>query len=123
MELLCLIREVCRFTSDYEARFQKAHQLCLNEGMVLCVLQSERLSSGAIAEQLGLTPSNASKVIGALEDKGMIVRVLGEVDKRQMYFTLSEEGAKRLHTIKKNNVEVPGNLRELTEKLMNLISK
>lgn len=123
MELLCLMREVCRLTNEYETRFQEKHHLCLNEGMVLCILESERLSSGTIAAKLGLSTSNASKVIGCLENKGLVNRVMGDMDKRQMYFTLSVQGHTWLQTIRVNKVEAPDKLRELALKMIELTSK
>ena len=48
-----------------------------------------------------------SKVIKSVEDKGLVDRVLGDKDKRQMYFSLSEEGKKRLSSIKCDRVEIP----------------
>ncbi|MDD6211255.1 MAG: winged helix DNA-binding protein [Bacteroidales bacterium] len=108
METLCKIRDIYRSIAEFEGRFEKEHRLCLNEGMLLCSLsRAERLSSGEIAELLGLTASNTSKVIRSVEGKGLIERVLGEKDKRQMYFSLTEEGRKRLSEIKCGSVEIP----------------
>ena len=73
METLCKIRDLYRAIAEFETRFEKAHHLCLNEGMLLCCLsRKKRLSSGEIAEQLGLSNSNTSKVIRSVEDKGYI---------------------------------------------------
>ena len=97
METLCKIRDLYRAIAEFETRFEKAHHLCLNEGMLLCCLsRKKRLSSGEIAEQLGLSNSNTSKVIRSVEDKGYIERNLGDCDKRQMYFSLTAEGKKIL---------------------------
>ena len=49
----------------------------------------------------------SSKVIRAVEDKGLIRRALGEVDKRQMYFSLTEAGKKRLNELDLDKVEIP----------------
>lgn len=84
METLCKIRDLYRAIAEFETRFEKAHHLCLNEGMLLCCLsRKKRLSSGEIAEQLGLSNSNTSKVIRSVEDKGYIERNLGDCDKRR----------------------------------------
>jgi DNA-binding MarR family transcriptional regulator len=84
--------------------------------MLLCSLQKGKLSSGEIAAALGLTHSNASKVIKSVEDKGLVDRVLGDKDKRQMYFSLSEEGKKRLSSIKCDRVEIPELLKNVLPK-------
>ena len=116
MDTLCLIRDIYRSIGDFEANFQQTHDLCLNEGMLLCTLQKGKLSSGEIAAALGLTHSNASKVIKSVEDKGLVDRVLGDKDKRQMYFSLSAEGKKRLSSLKCDRVDIPELLQNVLPK-------
>ena len=114
MEPFCKIRDFYRAITDFETRFEKRYGLCLNEGMLLCCLRQEpRLSSGDIAKQLGLTHSNTSKVIRSIEDIELIVRSLGDKDKRQMYFTLSDKGKICLNQLKENEIEVPKMLKPL----------
>ena len=114
METFCKIRDFYRAITDFEAKFEKKYGLCLNEGMLLCCLrQDRRLSSGDIAKHLGLTHSNTSKVIRSIEDKELIVRSLGDKDKRQMYFTLSDKGKICLNQLKENEIEVPKMLKPL----------
>lgn len=111
METLCKIRNLYRTIAEFEVKFTKQHGLCLNEGMLLCtLLQTGKLASGEIAEQLGLTHSNTSKVIRSVEDKGYIQRILGENDKRQMYFILTEEGKKVIYQIKTSKMDIPEKL-------------
>lgn len=99
--------------AEFETRFEKAYGLCLNEGMLLCSLsKEERLSSGKIAELLNLTASHTSKVIRLVEDKGFIERVPGDKDKRQMYFSLTPEGRKKLDTIDCDSVGIPEELKK-----------
>jgi DNA-binding MarR family transcriptional regulator len=63
-------------------------------------------SSSEIASLLGLTNSNASKVIRSVEEKGYLERRLGQEDKRQMYFVLSSKGQKKLKEIKEADTEI-----------------
>lgn len=114
MEKLCKIRDLQRAIIQFEAQFEKLYGICLNEGMTLCSLsESERLSSGEISELLGLTSSNTSKVIRSVENKGLIERVIGVTDKRQMYFSLTEKGSKLLKDIKCSELDIPELLRSL----------
>ncbi|PKO98640.1 MAG: MarR family transcriptional regulator [Bacteroidetes bacterium HGW-Bacteroidetes-8] len=113
MKKLCIIRDICRSISDFENEFQKTHNLCLNEGMVLCSLKERRLSSGEIAKQINLTCSNTSKLIRSIEDKGLIKRVLGEEDKRQMYFSLTQKGILKLTDIEEDKIALTGPLSKL----------
>jgi len=82
--------------------------------MLLCILsKTEKLSSGEIADALGLTASNASKVIKSVENKGMIKRVIGNTDKRHMYFSLTPKGKECLSVINCNHIELPDFLKDI----------
>jgi DNA-binding MarR family transcriptional regulator len=83
--------------------------------MVLCSLKQARLSSGEIAKQINLTCSNTSKLIRSIEDKGLIKRVLGEEDKRQMYFSLTQKGISKLAEIEEDKIKLTGPLSKLAE--------
>jgi DNA-binding MarR family transcriptional regulator len=110
---LCQIRDIYRSIADFELRFQQKYNMCLNEGMLLCSLGSKKYSSSEIAGVLCLTNSNASKVIKSVEKKGLIKRIVGKDDKRQMYFTLTAEGQKRLASIKCSDLNIPESLKEV----------
>jgi DNA-binding MarR family transcriptional regulator len=116
MDTLCHIRDIQRAIIAYEQKLIREHELTLNEAMLLCSLsRSEQLASGEIAELLGLTCSNTSKVISSVEKKRLIRRLLGKKDKRQMYFSLTKEGWQRLETIRSKEVALPDELSRLLE--------
>lgn len=106
MRALCKLRDINRLIRDFETFFQQKHDLSLNEGMLLCSLKQGKFSSSELAEMLGLSASNTSKVIKAVENKGFVERFLGKDDKRQMYFILSESGKNKLKTIRKEESEI-----------------
>ncbi len=110
---LCKIRDLYRSVSEFETEFQDQYDICLNEGMLLCTLGENKFSSSELAERLGLTNSNASKVIRSLEKKGYIERIIGQQDKRQMYFTLTKEGDDLLNTIKCSKIDLPELLKSI----------
>lgn len=116
MERFCRIRDLYRSISEFEHSFEAAHGLCLNEGMLLCTLSNsteEMLSSGALADSLGLTCSNTSKLIKSIEDQGYISRVMGKTDKRQMYFKLTKKGKDKIEHIHCLEIEIPALLNEV----------
>ena len=79
MEDLCKIRDVYRAIAEFETQFMQQYNLSLNEGMLLCtLLNTPRLTSGEIAEALGLTCSNTSKLIRSVEEKKLIARIIGK---------------------------------------------
>ena len=117
METLCKIREINRAVAAFEAEMEKTYNLCLNEGMLLCCLsKTSKLSSGEIADSLGLTTSNTSKVIKSVENKDMVKRVIGNTDKRQMYFSLTPKGKKALSVIHCENIQLPDLLKDILNK-------
>lgn len=115
METLCKIRELQRSIAAYEASLIERFGISLNEGMLLCIISESKtpLSSGLIAEALGLTASNTSKVIASVEKKGLIERLLGNNDKRQMYFKLTGAGHGKLRAVTYGSKEVTGVLKEI----------
>ncbi len=116
VEILCRIRDIYRSIAEFETHFEKVYGLCLNEGMLLCSLsKEERLSSGEIAGLLNLTTSNTSKVLKSVESKGLIGRVLGDKDKRQMYFSLTAEGREKLASVKCADMVMPDMLKLLID--------
>lgn len=113
---LCTLRDIYRAIREFELAFSQKHDLCLNEGMLLCTLCTEMYSSSEIAAHLGLTNSNASKVIRSVEEKGFIERRLGKEDKRQMYFVLSSTVKKKLKEIKEADDEIAEILTQILNK-------
>ncbi len=92
-EPLCMVRDIYRLINDFESGMQADCGVGLNEGMLLCSLSKlGQSTSGQIAGLLGLTCSNASKVILSAEKKGLVERRVGERDKRQMLFQLTPQG-------------------------------
>ena len=113
MEALCKIRDIYRAIAEFEGQFVQQYDLSLNEGMLLCtLLDTPRLTATEIAEALGLSASNASKVIRSVESKKLITRVVGKNDKRQMHFALTLEGKKRILAIKEATWELPDLLQQ-----------
>ena len=106
---ICKIRNVYRAIAEFESAFEKKHDLCLNEGMLLCTLADipEGVCSGDIAEKMGLTQSNASKVIRSVEGKGLITRKIDGEDKRKMRFRLTVAGHKKLEGLSCGDIEMP----------------
>ena len=95
MNTLCRIREVSRAIAEFEQCFEREYRLSMNEGVLLCCLARHgELSSG----------------------KGFVIRKLGEEDKRQMYFSLTEAGRAELERLQPCRVALPELLaRFLTE--------
>lgn len=107
MKTLCAFRELYRAMAQYEQDFYSTHGLNLNEGMLLCTIADQNLTASDLAGKNELSCSNCSKVIKSLEDKGFIERALGKEDKRQMFFSLSENGKFQLKKLKSDAIQIP----------------
>jgi len=101
MEDICLIKEIYRSLYQFEKDFQEMNGISINDAMVLCCLKSgEERSAGDICEFVGLSNSRVSKVLCAVEEMGYIHRRLGSVDKRQMFFSLTDTGKFKVQEMK-----------------------
>lgn len=116
MDKLCKIRDLQRCIMQFENEFSKIFGIGLNEGMALCSLKNaKQLTSGELSELMGLTPSNTSKVLRSVEDKGLVIRLLGKEDKRQMYFSLSPAGKKLIEHIARQEIKMPECLEKVVD--------
>lgn len=117
MEPLCRIRDIYRSINDFEVEFFARHGVKLNEAMLLCSLSKMgECSAGQIAELLGLSSSNSSKVITSAENKGLIGRIVGKEDKRQMFFRLTPAGEtciEKIHCRADDIVSLIDNIRNI----------
>lgn len=102
-----MMKEIHQAMNSFEEQFIKVHGLCVKEALILCNLEGEKLSATEISNKTGLTNSNASKIIKSIEEKGFIKRALGEIDKRQMYFSLSKSGKEKIELIRNTEIKVP----------------
>lgn len=85
-----------------ESRLQSGHALTLSEFRVLRLLSRApegRLRMSRIAEETGLTPSAASRLVKRLEDRrGLVDRCLCDHDRRGVYTEITGEGERLLET-------------------------
>lgn len=109
---LCHIRDLYRAILNFEQYFEQHYDLNLNEAMLLCTLSARSSqTAGEVAEALGLTNSNASKVIASAEALKLIKRQMCKDDKRRMRFSLTALGEERLARLQADDIEVPEILR------------
>ena len=113
-QIICRLRDINRAIAELERQFSQQFDVNINEAMLLCTLKGKgELSSGAIAEALGLSASNASKVIASSEKKNLISRNLCKEDKRQMFFSLSSIGKEKIETMRNEQIDLPDILKEI----------
>lgn len=113
MELLCSIRALQQAITQFEYLFEQRCGLNLNEGMALCTLiRHGGLCSGKLGTALGISPSHTSKLLRALERKGLVSCTFGCEDRRQMRYTATAAGLQLLQHLDFPRSELPELLRK-----------
>lgn len=81
------------FVFPIYARFEKEHGITRMEFVVLFVLAQRRnTTSSDIVRMTGLPKNNVSRGVNRLLDKGLLVRVEDEQDRRRSILSLTQEG-------------------------------
>ena len=101
------MRELFKALSELENNLMEVNGVTLNEGMVLCSIGHDTLTASTICQLTGLLPSHASKVLRSIEKKELVVRSMGDTDKRQMKFSLTQKGLACLEGIRVNELKIP----------------
>ena len=78
---------------------QEQAGISLDEAIVLCCLSQRCKCQGDVAEQTGLTITQASRVLSRLENKSLIQRSIDDADKRKMIFTITSTGLQTLEIV------------------------
>lgn len=108
---ICVMRDLYKAMVELEANLTENYGISLNEAMVMCSIGGEKLPAGTIAARTGLRSSHLSKVLRSVEEKGFLCRNFGDKDKRQVYFSLTDEAEACLKRLKKEGLEIPGMLK------------
>ncbi|MDA3853080.1 MAG: winged helix DNA-binding protein [Bacteroidales bacterium] len=119
----CSIKEIQKALNDLEDNFKSEYDICINEASVLCSLSDCCLTSSEIAKCADLRASHTSKTLRTVEDKGLITRKIGTIDRRMMRFSLTQSGQQLLEDMKNEKVMIPEVLRPLLEKKEQLTIK
>lgn len=119
MNTLCALQGLIQAMDIFEKNFLEVHGLNLKEGMLLCCIAEQQLTASDIACKIDLTNSNCSKVIKSVEQKGLIERSFGIVDKRKMFFVLTVVGKEKMTEISMKKLDVP----EILSKYIEIYNK
>ncbi|WP_298653602.1 winged helix DNA-binding protein [uncultured Proteiniphilum sp.] len=114
MELICRLKDIYKTLYAYEKQFSEQTGITINEGALLCCLKDDKpKSANELCDFIGLSGSRVSRIIHTMEEKGFILREIGASDKRQMIFTLTDSGRKKIKEMKKHNIDIDSLLAQL----------
>ncbi len=99
---LCSIKDIVREIHRLESELKRKYGLTLNEGLCLCCVTRTGRTPGDCARQLGLSASRISRILNALERKGLLERRFGADDRRSTELTITETGRVRLDELRCN---------------------
>ncbi len=108
MESICALKDVYKVLYQFEKEFQTSHDMTINEAMLMCCLhEGDAKSAGALCEYIGLSASRVSKIINSVEKMGFIERSISSEDKRQMLFSLTTSGWRKVTEMQKIPLHIP----------------
>ena len=107
MDAICTLKDIYKELYQFEKKFQIDNGMTINEAMLLCCLhQRDAKSAGTLCEFIGLSSSRVSKVINSVEKMGYIQRTISSEDKRQMLFSLTAEGWRKITEMEKVDLHI-----------------
>lgn len=113
MESICKLKDIYKALYEFEAAFHEQFGITLNEGIVICMLSKGPMKAGDICAECSLSTSRLSKVLGALEQKGLIVRTMGKNDRRTIYVELTQAGVEKKSVMSPEKVCIPESLSKM----------
>ncbi len=115
MDSISLIKEICQSVDKFEEELQQQFHVNINEAITICLLATGQYSSGDVSKLTHMRASHTSKILRSLEEKGFVNRIMGEKDKRLMYFSLTEKGENAGRVLRNNDIALPPLIRKLEE--------
>ena len=93
------VRRIVRALSLASRDLARTHELTVAQLLCLRVLRNAgRLSAGALANALSISPQTVTGLLDRLPARGLIARARSETDRRQVLISLSAQGEKLLAT-------------------------
>lgn len=116
MEAICKLKDIYKSLYNFEKEFAEKNGITINEGMLLCCMKDGRPRvANELCEFIGLSNSRVSRIITTVETKGYIARQMGTSDKRQMIFSLTQNGKKKIKEMMKQDINLSALVKSLTE--------
>lgn len=107
MEPICRLKDMYKALYAYEKKFSERMGVTINEGALLCCLKDNMpKTANELSDFIGLSCSRVSRIINSIEKKGYILREIGMLDKRQMIFTLTDVGRKKIKEMGNFNIDL-----------------
>jgi DNA-binding MarR family transcriptional regulator len=114
---LCSLSKLLEDLKTTEAYLKDCSGLTFKEAAMLCSIGSGKKEPAKLAKDMNLSPSRASRLISALESKGLTVRRTSEIDKRIVVLNLSKAGSKLLDNLHQTDLPFPDYLQRALDEI------
>lgn len=96
--VMLLLHVALEIKNELEARLRSEQSLFLSDTRALGLLKSGSLRMSDLAEGLGLSAGGVTKVVGRLEEMGLLAREPDSADRRATRVSLTDSGRAALGT-------------------------
>lgn len=96
-EVLISLRRIIRATDMHSKKLLRASGLTAPQLLILqSIYESQVLSPGQIAKEIGLTQATVTTILDRLEARKLVTRHRSDKDKRRVFVELTEDGVKKV---------------------------
>lgn len=97
-DVLTALRRIIRATDLHSKHLEKTAGLTAPQLLLMQILSNrkDKMTSGALADEMNLSQATVTTILDRLELRGLVLRQRSTTDKRKVYVTLSDEGARTL---------------------------
>ena len=114
---LCDIRQIMVDLRHFEESLKKETNLSLNEALCLCQTGKGTNEPGMLAKELELSPSRLSRIIEALEQRGLVERTISVNDRRGVSLHLTTQGETVVEQLHCTQIDIPPHMEKAIETL------
>lgn len=107
---LCSVRKIQTALRRFEVQLKTTTGLTLNDALCLCSISKGIREPGALSRELELSPSRLTRILDALEGRGMIERKTSDEDRRNVTVELTPEGIRLIQSYQCSELELPPEL-------------
>jgi DNA-binding MarR family transcriptional regulator len=114
---ICAMKRFFQLITGLEETVYEKFGLTLTEAMVLCSVSGGYAVAHDLTTEVRLSLSRLSRVLSALEKKGLVERQRSVVDKRNLINKPSLQGEQLIQRINSEGIELPKELEFVLEAL------
>jgi DNA-binding MarR family transcriptional regulator len=113
---MCTIRTLKKSIDHLADNLKDKTGLTMNECFCLCLVADGVKEPSAMAKSLELSPSRITRILDAIESRGLVKRKVSVDDRRSLPVSLTAKGEKTIDLFKKTPLVIPAGIAEAFKK-------